>query len=44
MSCSYIADVGGYRACNKICGEHLATVSTVGEYFVLTFLRLDEQP
>jgi hypothetical protein len=34
---------GGYRACDEICGEHIVTVTTVGEYFVLTFIRLEEQ-
>jgi hypothetical protein len=27
VSCSYISDVGGYRACNEICGVPIATVA-----------------
>jgi hypothetical protein len=33
----------GYRACNEIGGEDVATVSTVSIYIALTFVRLDEQ-
>lgn len=39
----FVSDVEGYRASNEIYGVHIATVSTVGAYFVLSFDRLDEQ-
>jgi hypothetical protein len=37
VSCLYSSGGGGYRACKEICGEHLAIVTTLREYLVLTF-------